>query len=1401
MEKMENLVNYETSGENSPFVTAPQPPLKPSVPDVPIVSISIKGAGTRSTSGQHTPPASSSGTAENKTPVKIQIPTKVHSFPRRPPTPSVPFSKGLESRGGFNVLGASNAVSTRETVKPTAPELEDGEEGEVEEGEAVTMREGPTQPVSVVVAELASGESIRLTAVSPSTAFQTHSVQSTERHVHKLREDKRRSRPERSPSPPRRSSSRPRRPATETRDVKWAETVEKAQSRKAPAVTNMDESHQRFRPKGSSGRSEKQRSPTRSSSRPARTAGSSPNRDDSGGWSSSHTEGWRLEAEGKEPRGQRHDRLRRMSPEGDSYDLNRLGRHPDRKPQQRGGLDYGTSPVASVDTRGPRDHRSRDIPYRYDRSDNRSDYSQTRQHIDRHDNYIPASHYVADNGPGGYVSQRQPYTQDRRHIPSPESLNSRRHESTYNGRNRAPVRTSTYPENQYIPGRENANATSSYPASRDDPQGWNSHYPDRNIPQARYGAGQGRPEHQRPVERHPRPPHNEGQANRYLHQGSQDPTPGNDLGHRKNGSLQGQAQGPEHLSPRPERRALSPSTSREEYRQLKRSGSATLSPNDRFQNGSRSKKAKVEPEASLPPITTDVVMQSADSEVIPPPPRETPPEPPADEDIPAAPPSPASEMPVSHTNANQVEIRQALGDPTPSALQPENVTTTPIPPISFADNAVPAVTALWEPSVTEPLLVAPSSSEILPPPLKVPARFKIAPERVVSPLIASSLVEQNVKSPIPPPWSPNVPGPTAPGTVFRTNSPLPGQLSPGAPSITMQGMSSPPRAPTPNPNLTFSFLDYHTPAHSGNNTPLVNKTFFVRKKGERLDPKDDAAAYERQLIGVTKLDDFDMPTGNDKKEATLGKGTFGVVTRATRKADDRVVALKLLQPPEEAKGQGKAGVLGTTVREIKILKLLNHENIVPLLDIVIERDQAASAGDLKTFLVFPYMDHDLCGLLKNPKLEITDRLVKLYALQLLEGVAYMHHNNIVHRDLKSANILIDNQGLLQIADFGLARAVPSGPFECDDDLFMTNMVVTRWYRAPELFMGETQYGFEVDMWSVGCILSEMWTRRVLFMGRSDPDQLKLIFDLCGTPEQDYVRFETDLRQKEVINDNQGADSRKTIPVIEMASQVRKRILRDDSRYQHAKAEFKDLLDKFLQVNPAKRMSAADALNDRYFWVAPGPLPRSEVVHLNASKERRDQQEEAEAKERSREIERVQQQAQVSIQAHMVNNAVLASMPPRPHMQQPPTQLNASAYPMRNNNPYAQAAPTFYPQANMVVHTAMPPNAMPYPNAGSVPALNPYATQTTAAYPPHASLKRNGPGFVPNAHQPPGGNLPVHRNHAMQNNGGFAKSNQPTAAVNFRPKLKGNFLSVKPPPATSSQEQTQNQRPPNPDRFG
>lgn len=122
------------------------------------------------------------------------------------------------------------------------------------------------------------------------------------------------------------------------------------------------------------------------------------------------------------------------------------------------------------------------------------------------------------------------------------------------------------------------------------------------------------------------------------------------------------------------------------------------------------------------------------------------------------------------------------------------------------------------------------------------------------------------------------------------------------------------------------------------------------------------------------------------------------------------------------------------------------------------------------------MEHDLDGLLQNPLVRFNPAQVKSYIKQILLGIEHLHKNLILHRDIKSANILINNKGYLKLADFGLAR-----PFNFNGGKY-TNMVVTRWFRPPELLMGATEYDGAVDMWGVGCVFGEILKRRAILPG-------------------------------------------------------------------------------------------------------------------------------------------------------------------------------------------------------------------------------------------------------------------------------------------------------------------------------
>lgn len=146
-------------------------------------------------------------------------------------------------------------------------------------------------------------------------------------------------------------------------------------------------------------------------------------------------------------------------------------------------------------------------------------------------------------------------------------------------------------------------------------------------------------------------------------------------------------------------------------------------------------------------------------------------------------------------------------------------------------------------------------------------------------------------------------------------------------------------------------------------------------------------------------------------------------------------------------------------------------------------------------MVFEYMDHDLAGILTHPNFTFPPPQIKELLRQMLEGLHYLHHRGILHRDIKGSNILLSANGQLKLADFGLARHYQKRRQNLD----YTNRVITLWYRPPELLLGATAYGPAVDIWSIGCIMLEMFTRKAVFPGHGEIDQLSRIWDVMGSP--------------------------------------------------------------------------------------------------------------------------------------------------------------------------------------------------------------------------------------------------------------------------------------------------------------
>ncbi|KAK2159761.1 hypothetical protein LSH36_147g09026, partial [Paralvinella palmiformis] len=197
------------------------------------------------------------------------------------------------------------------------------------------------------------------------------------------------------------------------------------------------------------------------------------------------------------------------------------------------------------------------------------------------------------------------------------------------------------------------------------------------------------------------------------------------------------------------------------------------------------------------------------------------------------------------------------------------------------------------------------------------------------------------------------------------------------------------------------------------------------------------------------------------------------------------------------------GINRTALREIKLLQELCHENIIGVSVVAMVNNCSEDLKLLDVFgqksnisLVFDFMDTDLEIIIKDMSIILTPPHIKSYIVQTLQGLEYLHRHWILHRDMKPNNLLINEQGVLKIGDFGLAR------FYGSPGRIYTHQVVTRWYRPPELLYGARNYGTGIDIWATGCILAELLLRVPFLPGESDLDQLSRIFQALGTPSEE-----------------------------------------------------------------------------------------------------------------------------------------------------------------------------------------------------------------------------------------------------------------------------------------------------------
>eukprot|EP01137_Pigoraptor_chileana_P012966 Opistho-2@65886 len=281
----------------------------------------------------------------------------------------------------------------------------------------------------------------------------------------------------------------------------------------------------------------------------------------------------------------------------------------------------------------------------------------------------------------------------------------------------------------------------------------------------------------------------------------------------------------------------------------------------------------------------------------------------------------------------------------------------------------------------------------------------------------------------------------------------------------------------------------------------------------------------------------------------LGKGAYGVVWRAVERKTGKIVALKKIFDAFQNDTDAQR-----TFREIMFLQeFSDHENVIKILNV------HKAENDRDIYLAFEYMDTDLNLVIQSNLLSAVHKRYVMY--QIFKCLRYIHSGNVIHRDMKPSNVLLNGECLARVADFGLARSVARN---ATIEQALTDYVATRWYRSPEILLGSNRYTKGVDMWSAGCIMAELLIGKPLFPGASTPNQMDRIMEVLGRPSTADIR-------SWAAPDAQG--------ILDAIPMRKKRSL--EEMMPLAPPEAVDLLRRLFNYNPNARITAEEALAHPY----------------------------------------------------------------------------------------------------------------------------------------------------------------------------------------------------------------------------